>query len=117
MEANEGVRVQARAAAKSLRWLEQNFAGADGSDEANKLCRCIHVYAGAGADSINALNVLTGLLLKRISGLKAQLAVSQREKQTAVECIRGIEEAIKFQRYSAAELRILEWRGQQEPGK
>lgn len=34
--------------------------------------------------------------------------------EKAEKCIAGIEEALKFQRYSAAMLRIYEWRGKKE---
>lgn len=48
--------VRATAAAKSLRWLANMFAGEALEDGTNKLIRCIHLYCTAGAESIDALD-------------------------------------------------------------
>ncbi len=49
--------------------------------------------------------------------LRAQLAAVMVERDAAVECIRDIQEAAKFQRLSAIRVAIAKWRGAQGAGE
>jgi hypothetical protein len=67
---------RARAAAKSLRWLEFQFSGVEGDDEGDKLARCIHLYSKAGADNIYFLADRLEEF-ERLTGKPAELASEQ----------------------------------------
>lgn len=49
-----------------------------------------------------------------ITDLLARAEAAEARAEKAEKCIAGIEEALKFGRYSAAMLRIFEYRGQKE---
>lgn len=55
--------------------------------------------------------------LKEVPQLRAQLAAVTAERDKAVECIRDIQEAAKFQRLSAVRVAIAKWRGPQGAGE
>lgn len=46
--------------------------------------------------------------------LRAELERLKRERDAAVECIDGVEDALNFGRISGALLRVSEWRGPQK---
>lgn len=45
-----------------------------------------------------------------LESLQAELDKVKAERDAAIRCIEGVDEALKFQRQSAAWLRIFEWR-------
>lgn len=47
--------------------------------------------------------------------LQAELEQVKAERDAAIRCIEGVDEALKFQRHSAAWLRIFEWRSAAQP--
>ena len=49
--------------------------------------------------------------------MQGQLAAVTAERDAAVECIRDIQEAAKFQRLSAVRVAIAKWRGPQGSGR
>ena len=79
--------------------------------------RSKHDFLMEAADSIEYATVEIGesheqieTLLTRIENLKSERDRMKAELDTAKHCIAGIEEALKFQRWSSAALRIAEWR-------
>ena len=47
---------EARAAAKSLRWLAFNFPDIESpADESDRMCKCIHAYSEKGAEAIEEI--------------------------------------------------------------
>ena len=90
-------------------------------DHLVKKLRSESLYSDKATLEIMDLCMEAALVIERQEctnkALYTELAEKDKQLAAAVECIRGVEEVIRFQRPSAVMVAIAKWRGLQETGE